>query len=63
LANGNETCQLPEGLEFDRENDKIHDAVIRVVQAVVFLSRTYALEMTNTRFIELVKVGIRFHNS
>uniref|UniRef100_A0A914C5E6 receptor protein-tyrosine kinase n=2 Tax=Acrobeloides nanus TaxID=290746 RepID=A0A914C5E6_9BILA len=55
LANGNETCQLPEGLEFDRENDKIHDAVIRVVQAVVFLSRTYALEMTNTRFIELVK--------
>lgn len=64
--NGNSTSmngfhsnsKLPEGMEFDRETDKIHDAVIQLVQSVVFLSKIYSTSMPNDRFIELVKVGL-----
>ena len=45
---------LPRDVELDRASDGIHQAVLRVVQAVTLLTKTYCKEMTNNEFVEKI---------
>lgn len=49
---------MPNNFELDRASDAIHEAVLRVVQAVTHLTKTYSTQMTNNEFVERIKVCI-----
>uniref|UniRef100_A0AC34FV90 Protein kinase domain-containing protein n=1 Tax=Panagrolaimus sp. ES5 TaxID=591445 RepID=A0AC34FV90_9BILA len=46
---------LPKDIELNRASDSIHEAVLRVVQAVTHLTKTYSTQMTNNEFVEKIK--------
>lgn len=43
-------------MELDRGSDSIHEAVLRVVQAVTLLTKTYSINMSNDEFVEKIKL-------
>lgn len=47
---------LPQDYELDRASDSVHEAVLRVVQAVTYLTKTYSPQMSNNEFVEKIKV-------
>lgn len=47
---------MPQGFEFDRTDDSVHDAVFKVVEAITTLSREFQSAMNNSRFAHLVQV-------
>lgn len=50
----------PEGYDFDRTNDTIHDAVFNVVAAVAQFSKLFVPHMERNLFVSLVKVMFFF---
>nr|CDQ02183.1 BMA-KIN-32, isoform e [Brugia malayi] len=51
-----EETDMPPGYEFDRRNDTVHGAVLRVIGAVTDLSREFHTTMTNGYFSKCVKI-------
>ncbi|VIO96265.1 Uncharacterized protein BM_BM2486 [Brugia malayi] len=51
-----EETDMPPGYEFDRRNDTVHGAVLRVIGAVTDLSREFRTTMTNGYFSKCVKI-------
>uniref|UniRef100_A0AC34F057 Serine-threonine/tyrosine-protein kinase catalytic domain-containing protein n=1 Tax=Panagrolaimus sp. ES5 TaxID=591445 RepID=A0AC34F057_9BILA len=49
---------LSEDIELDRARDSIHKAVLRIVQAVAHLTKTYFTQITNNEFIIEIEVKI-----
>uniref|UniRef100_A0A7E4ZWZ7 receptor protein-tyrosine kinase n=1 Tax=Panagrellus redivivus TaxID=6233 RepID=A0A7E4ZWZ7_PANRE len=43
-------------IELDRASDSVHEAVLRVVQAVTHLTKTYSINMSNDDFVAEIKV-------
>ncbi|KAE9555484.1 hypothetical protein FO519_001339 [Halicephalobus sp. NKZ332] len=43
-------------VELDRASDSIHGAVLKVVQAVTLLTKTYSINMSNDEFVEKIKI-------
>jgi len=57
ISNGvKKSAPLPKDVELDRGSDSIHEAVLRVVQAVTHLTKTYSINMSNDEFVEKIKL-------